>query len=110
MVVGDKITQFIQKTGVKPSECKYHSWRDIEDKAGNKVGKVRILVPKSDNIARVEFLCPECKKEHFKEQEFNNFQAPTGRKAPFVVECSCGNKIQIRRMQDEVKKKKKKAE
>lgn len=65
---------------MKPSDCVYHTLRDLENG-----GKIRVLALR-DNIARVEYICPKCGKDGYKEQEW---------KKPFSVKCDCGFVIKV---------------
>ena len=77
-----KIQEFIQKNNIKPSECKYHTLRDLDNK-----GKVRVLVLKKDSIAKVEYICPFCGHYGYLEKEW---------KRPFRFKCeNCGRTIRV---------------
>ena len=82
-----KIDDFIEKYKIKPSECIYHTMRDTPNKQNKLTGKIRVLVPKSDGRARVEYKCPECGHEAYTEAEW---------KRPFSVICEkCGFRIKV---------------
>lgn len=92
----DKIKDFIRKTGTKPSDCIYHTWRDAKNSKKQLTGKIRLLVLKSDSIARCEYVCPECKFEGYVEKEW---------KRPFSIKCEkCEFRITVPRMRDEAKR------
>ncbi|MEM7819218.1 MAG: hypothetical protein QXD48_00105 [Candidatus Aenigmatarchaeota archaeon] len=91
-----KIQEFIEKNKIKPSDCIYHTNRTVKNSKKQLTGKIRVLVAKSDMIARCEYICPECKHEGYKETEW---------KRPFYVKCEkCNFKISVPRMRDEAKK------
>jgi DNA-directed RNA polymerase subunit RPC12/RpoP len=94
-----KINEFIAKTGIKPSECLYHTWRFVKNKKMKDNGVIRVLVPKSDGIARVEYICPECGHYGYLETEW---------KRPFFVRCEkCKYKINVPKMREEFKREQK---
>jgi len=94
-----KIQEFVAQTGLKPSDCLYHTYRDAKNSRKETTGKIRVLVPKSDAIARVEYVCPECGHYAFTEKEW---------KRPFSVNCEkCGFRITIPKMREESKKEQK---
>ena len=91
-----KIDEFVQKNNLLPRDCAYHTWRDALNKAAKATGKMRILVPKSDNIARIEYICPECKK-------YGYVEAPW--KRPFSYNCQhCKFLIRVPKMKEQFKK------
>jgi DNA-directed RNA polymerase subunit RPC12/RpoP len=91
-----KIQEFIIKNNVKPKDCVYHTWRDAKNSKKQPTGKIRVLVAKSDSIARCEYTCPECKHQGYIETEW---------KRPFYVKCEkCKFKISVPRMREEAKK------
>ncbi|NOZ81924.1 MAG: hypothetical protein GXO63_02120 [Candidatus Micrarchaeota archaeon] len=76
------ISEFIEKNGIKPSDCKYHTLRSLENN-----GKVRVLVLKSDSVARTEYICPGCSHHGYTEKEWRR---------PFSVKCEkCGFLIRV---------------
>ncbi len=90
------IKKFIEEKKITPRECVYHTNRPIKNKKGKYNGIIRVLVLKSDNIARCEYICPECKKHDYKEVKW---------KRPFSINCSnCGFLIRVPRMRDEIKR------
>ncbi len=94
-----KIADFIKKNKVTPKDVIYHTWRDGKNKKGEISGKIRIIVMKSDGIARVEYICPECGHYGYLETEW---------KRPFSFKCEkCGYRIRVPRLKDEVKKERK---
>jgi len=96
-----KIQEFILKSGIKPTDCAYHTWRSVKNKQGKEAGKIRVLVLKSDNIARVEYICPECEHYGYVETEWRR---------PFYVRCEkCNFKISVPKMREEFKREQKKA-
>lgn len=91
-----RITQYIKDNHV--TSYVYHTWRDIEDENEEKKGEIRVLVLK-DNVARVEYKCPECGHEAYEEKPW---------KRPFNVKCgNCGALIRVSKMKNQIKKKKK---
>jgi len=90
-----KIQEYIQKNSIKPSDCIYHTNRSAKGLKGF-TGKIRVLVPKSDSVARCEYVCPECKHEDYAEQEW---------KRPFSIKCAkCGYRISVPKMKQQFKK------
>jgi len=95
----NKIANFIKDNKIKPSDCKYHTWRDGKNKKGERSGKIRIIVLKKDNIAKVEYICPECGYHGYLETEW---------KRPFSFKCEkCGYRIRVPRLKDEIKRERK---
>ena len=95
-----KIQEYVQKNGIKPSDCLYHTQRSARNSKGEPAGKMRVLVPKADSTARVEYTCPECSHEAYAEQEW---------KRPFSIKCEkCGYKMTVPKMKAEFKKEQKK--
>jgi len=91
-----KIDDFIKQNSIKPSDCLYHTNRDVKNKKGVAGGKMRVLAPKSDSIARVEYKCPECLSEGYIEQKWER---------PFSIKCEkCGVKIGVPKMKEQAKK------
>ena len=91
-----KIQEYVQKNSVKPSDCLYHTQRSTRNSKGEPAGKMRVLVPKSDGIARVEYTCPECSHEAYAEQEW---------KRPFCIKCEkCSYKMTVPKMRAAAKK------
>jgi peptide subunit release factor 1 (eRF1) len=85
------------KKGELSASFIYHTYRDLPNKEGKDTGSIRVLVLK-DNMARVEYLCPECEHHGYVEQEW---------KRPFAVKCEkCGLRITVPKLKDQVKKKK----
>jgi DNA-directed RNA polymerase subunit RPC12/RpoP len=95
-----KIDEFIEKHKILPRDCEYHTNRDITGKSGKK-GKLRVLAWKKDNMARVEYVCPECLKYGYQETEW---------KRPFSIKCEhCGIKIAVPKMKEQFKREMKQA-
>lgn len=91
-----RMSKYIQDNGIKT--YKYHTWRDIEEDE-KKIGEMRVLVLE-DNVAMVEYQCPECGHQAMTEKPW---------KRPFSVNCEkCGQLIRVPKLRDQVKKKKKK--
>ena len=90
------IEEFIRKHSIKPSDCLYHTMRSVANKKGEYRGKIRVLVLRSDKLARVEYRCPECGKEGYVEKPWRR---------PFSVRCeACGFLIRVPRLRREIKK------
>ncbi|MBI5061681.1 MAG: hypothetical protein HZB67_05200 [Candidatus Aenigmarchaeota archaeon] len=92
-----KIDEFVQKHNILPRDCLYHTWRALKDSSGKETGKLRVLAWK-DNIARSEYICPECTKYGYQETPW---------KRPFSVKCQCGFRITVPKMKAEFKKEQK---
>jgi DNA-directed RNA polymerase subunit RPC12/RpoP len=91
-----KIQEYIIKHNIKPSECAYHTWRDVKNSKKQIAGKIRVLVPKGSSVAMVEYTCPECKHSAYREEQW---------KRPFSVKCEkCGFRISVSKMKQEAKK------
>ena len=59
-------------------------------------GKIRVLVPPKSDTAMIEYTCPECKSEAYKEQPW---------KRPFSTKCDkCGYKLSVPKMKAEAKR------
>jgi peptide subunit release factor 1 (eRF1) len=92
-----KIDDFVKEHNTKPSDCVYHTNRSIKSIKGT--GSIRVLVPKTDSIARCEYVCPECKHAAYTEVPW---------KRPFYVKCEkCSAKISVPRIRDEAKRERK---
>jgi len=92
-----RIAEFIKENNIR--SFVYHTWRDIENEKGEKIGEIRVLVL-DDNMARVEYHCPECGKEFFEETEW---------KRPFSVKCkNCGKLIRVPKLREQIKREMKK--
>ena len=90
-----KIQQYIIQNKIFPKECLYHTNRTIKNKKNQPKGSIRVLATK-DNVARVEYTCPECEHQAYTEQEW---------KRPFSVRCAkCNLKITVPKMKDQAKK------
>lgn len=91
-----KIDDFVKQNNIKPSDCLYHTNRTAMNKAGATAGRIRVLVPKSDSIARCEYVCPECTHSSYDEQPW---------KRPFSIKCEkCGYRINVPKMKQQFKK------
>lgn len=92
----NKIQEIIEKKKVLPSEALYHTNRSALDSKGRPAGKIRVLALKEDNIARFEYICPECGKYGYNESEF---------KRPLFTKCRhCGFKINVPKMKQQFKR------
>jgi peptide subunit release factor 1 (eRF1) len=96
-----KIQELIAAKKILPKDCLYHTQRGSRNSKGEYTGSIRVLALKEDNIARVEYKCPECGHEGYAEQEW---------KRPFAIKCEkCGAKLGVPKMREEFKKEQKKA-
>ncbi|MBI5332772.1 MAG: hypothetical protein HZB65_04315 [Candidatus Aenigmarchaeota archaeon] len=90
------LEKFVQENSILPSQCAYHTRRDALNKAGKKAGKMRILVLKADNIARVEYICPECSHHGYHESQWQR---------PFSFKCNkCNSTIKVPKMKEQFKR------
>ena len=91
-----KIQDYAVKNDIKPKECVYHTWRDVKSKDGKSAGKIRVLVPPQSLTAMIEYKCPECGHEAYKEETW---------KRPFSTKCDkCGFKLSVPKMKAEAKR------
>ena len=89
------IAEKVRKGELSASALLYHTCRDVQGKSGKK-GSIRVLVLKTDNIARTEYICPECGHHGYIELEW---------KRPFSVKCEkCNATIRVPRLKDLVKR------
>lgn len=97
-----KIESIIKERKLKPSDCSYHTRRDLSNKKGEVTGKVRILVIKGESKAQVEYKCPNCGYESYMETEWFK---------PFSFNCQkCNTVIKILKLREEFKKEQKRAQ
>ena len=86
-----RIEELIKEKGIKASDCAYHTNRSLENG-----GRIRVLVLKGDNLAKVEYICPKCKHYAYTEKEW---------KRNFSVKCkNCGFLIRVPRLRNLIKK------
>ena len=91
-----KIQDFVAANHILPKSCVYHTWRDVKNSKDEIAGKIRVLVPPQSSTAMVEYTCPECKHEAYKEEAW---------KRPFSTKCDrCGFRISVPKMKDEAKR------
>lgn len=91
-----KIDDFVKQNSLKPKDCLYHTNRSVK---GTKNGSMRVLVSKTDSLARCEYVCPECTHAAYVEQPW---------KRPFYVKCEkCGFKMSVPRIRDAAKRERK---
>jgi len=91
-----KIDDYVAKNKIRPSDCHYHTNRTVRNTKNQMTGTIRVLAAKADNIARVEYKCPECLHEAYAEQEW---------KRPFYIKCEkCSHKITVPKMREQAKK------
>jgi len=87
-----KISAFISENKISPRDCEYHTLRELDNG-----GKLRVLVLKKDLLARVEYVCPKCKKEGYSESAW---------KRPFSIKCEgCGKTINVPKLKGKKEKK-----
>lgn len=97
----EKVAKFIAENGVKPGDAAYHTARDVEVN-GELKGKIRVLVLKADNIARMEYICPKCSHHGYSDTE--------EWKRPFSVPCEgCEKAIKVPKLRDQAKREAKKS-
>ncbi|MBI5347682.1 MAG: hypothetical protein HZB66_03665 [Candidatus Aenigmarchaeota archaeon] len=90
------IAEFIAKNRVVPSDCLYHTNRSSLNRHGKSSGSIRVLVLKKDNIARSEYVCPECGHKGYEESAW---------KRPFYAKCEkCGFRISVPKLKEQIKK------
>jgi len=93
-----KIQEFIIANSIKPKDCLYHTQRSAKNGKGEPTGKIRVLAM-PDNVARVEYKCPECGHEAYAETQW---------KKPFSINCAkCNFLIRVPKMREEFKKEQK---
>ncbi|MBU3896951.1 MAG: hypothetical protein KJ697_03395 [Nanoarchaeota archaeon] len=97
----DEISKIIEKRGIKPADCAYHTLRDFENG-----GRLRALLIKGETITHVEYKCPECGHVAYTTQPW----VPVSKAASvrFIVECvKCKFKIKVEKLKGKKKKAKK---
>jgi len=98
----DEISKIIEKRGIKPADCGYHTLRDLENG-----GRFRALLIKGEKMTHIEYKCPECGHVAYTTQEW----VPVSKAVlvRFVVECAkCKFKIKVEKLKGGKKKKVKK--
>jgi DNA-directed RNA polymerase subunit RPC12/RpoP len=74
----------------------YATNRLLKNSSGKITGKIRILKLKEEELAKVEYVCPECKNEEKINCEW---------KKPFSIRCSkCNFLIKVPSLRYEIKK------
>ncbi len=92
-----EIDKIIAEKGILPKSCEYHTWRSMKPS-----GKLRVLVLKSDMIARCEYTCPKCDKQGYNEEPW---------KRPFKTKCKhCGASIAVPKLKAQFKREQKAAQ
>ncbi|HDJ96443.1 MAG TPA: hypothetical protein ENG45_00015 [Candidatus Aenigmarchaeota archaeon] len=77
-------------------KLRYITTRNLRNKNGKITGKIRVIVWEGENVAHVNYTCPECGHTEKTEKEW---------KRPFSVKCSkCGFLIRVPRLKTEIKK------
>ena len=84
----------------------YITTREIENKEGKLVGKIKIMKVKEDPDAMLEIKCPNCgKSEKRKEPWTEPFTTGEKKNRKFLVGCSsCGFKAKLLNLQKQAKK------
>lgn len=78
----------------------YVTNRVLQDKAGQKKGRIAIRVKTGTATAEYNYTCPECSDSRNGTQEFHR---------PIMVKCQkCGFLMKLSKLKDELKKEKKK--
>ncbi|MBI4154383.1 hypothetical protein HY501_03530 [Candidatus Woesearchaeota archaeon] len=91
-----RIQEYVERNNIKPRDCAYHTWRDTKNSKKQPTGKIRVLVPKSSETAMVEYTCPECGHEAYKEEIW---------KRPFSTKCDkCGFRMSVPKLKKEALK------
>ena len=89
-----KIDDYVKKHKLLPHDVEYHTNRSIKPK-----GRIRVLARK-DKVAMTEYECPKCGHKDYSESEW---------KRPFAVKCSsCGFRITVPKLKQQVKRERKK--
>jgi len=100
----DKISKIISDRKMRMADCGYHTLRELEGG-----GKVRALVIKGEKNAHIEYVCPQCKHEGYKVQEWKNVSKAAMYR--FETKCDkCGLVIKVPKLKGGKKKKKKEEE
>jgi len=85
----DKIDNVIKERKLKPSDCSYHTMRELDNN-----GKIRALVIKGENKAHVEYICPKCGHYEYLMQDWKKVSKSS--KFRFETICSkCKNIIKV---------------
>ena len=84
--------------------------RELQNKAGEVAGKVRIMKVKEEQEATIAYTCPECgHSEQRKELWQEPFLTGNGASKKLNFSCAkCGNKVSILKLRKEIAKEKKK--
>lgn len=83
------------------SNVRYLTARELVNDKGEVTGSIKVLVPKDSNMAKVKYVCPECKKSADTTEEW---------KKPFFVKCGfCNHTIKLPKLLAQFKKEKKAA-
>lgn len=78
----DKISNIIKERNLKPSDCTYHTLRNLENG-----GRIRVLVISGETNATAEYICPKCGHYGIEVKIW---------KRPFSVRCEkCGKVIKV---------------
>ncbi len=95
----DKIEKLITGKNLKPADCDYHTLRILENG-----GKIRALIIKGEKQAHIEYICPQCKHEGYKMQEWH--QVSKSALYRFETKCDkCGFTIKVEKLKGGKKKK-----
>ena len=91
-----KIAELIKERKLTGKDCVFHTQRKLTNKKGEMTGKVRVLVLREDEIARVEYICPECSYYGYLEKEW---------KRPFSFRCEkCNVLIRVPKLREQIKR------
>ena len=78
----------------------YITNRTVQNRAGEMIGKIAVLVRKGSTLAEYKYTCPECGDQRDGSQEFHR---------PITIRChKCGYLMKLSKLKDELKKEKKK--
>jgi predicted RNA-binding Zn-ribbon protein involved in translation (DUF1610 family) len=79
----------------------YITNRTLQNKAGEKNGRIAVRVKTGSATAEYNYTCPECGDQRSGQQEFHR---------PLAVRCQkCGFLMKLAKLKDELKKEKKRA-
>ncbi|MEM5814425.1 MAG: hypothetical protein QXD77_01260 [Candidatus Aenigmatarchaeota archaeon] len=88
----DEIAKIISEKKLKAADAEYHTMRVLENG-----GKIRCLVAKGDNVAHIEYVCPNCKHSAYKKQEWK--QVSKQARYRFSTKCDkCGFEIKVEKL------------
>ncbi len=95
----DKITKIIADKKLKAADAGYHTLRPLENG-----GRIRALLIKGETKMHVEYICPQCKHEGYKTQEWKVVSKAAAYR--FSTKCDkCGFDIKVPKLKGGKKKK-----